>query len=82
MYESLALVRWYFAAVIGVLVFANLGEPDSEGGVWWTVFAAKWVVTGIFLAVLAFTIIKWFDKTNRLHPDGHGYLRVAQSPGT
>ena len=52
----------YFAAMVGVLVFANLGEPDSDGGVWRAVFSAKWIVTGVFLAVLGFTIVKWFDR--------------------
>lgn len=52
----------YFAALVGVLVFANWGEPDSDGGVWGAVFSAKWVLAGLFLVVLAVTVIKWFNR--------------------
>ena len=52
----------YFAVMVGVLVFANWGEPSSERGVWWAIFSAKWVVTGALLVVLAVTVFRWFDK--------------------
>ncbi|MDP8225031.1 MAG: permease [Candidatus Lernaella stagnicola] len=53
----------YFAAMIGILVFANWGRP-SEGaaGLWAAIFSAKWVITGVFAVVLAATIFAWFKK--------------------
>lgn len=53
----------YFAAMVGILVFANWGQPsEGEGGVWATIYSAKWIVTGVFLVILAGSIIAWFKK--------------------
>ena len=34
----------YFAAMVGILVFANWGKPDSAGGFWHAVWQAKWII--------------------------------------
>jgi hypothetical protein len=53
----------YFAAMIGILVFANWGEPrNAEAGVWAAIYSAKWVVTGIFGVVLIGSIVAWFNR--------------------
>ncbi len=52
----------YFAAMVGILVFANWGKPTEMTGVWHSVYSAKWIVTGIFAAVLVFTLVAWFRK--------------------
>lgn len=53
----------YFAAMIGVLVFANMGRPaEGETGLWVTVFSAKWLIAGSFLAALLVMIAVWFRK--------------------
>jgi uncharacterized membrane protein YraQ (UPF0718 family) len=53
----------YFAAMVGILVFANWGKPaDGESGVWAAIHSAKWVVTGVFLVALAGSIAAWFKK--------------------
>lgn len=53
----------YFAAMIGILVFANWGRPaEGEGGFWAAIFAAKWVVSGVFLVVLVGSIVAWFKR--------------------
>lgn len=53
----------YFAAMIGILVFANWGKPQAgDTGLWPLVFRYKWWITGIFLAALAVMLIKWFQK--------------------
>lgn len=54
----------YFAGLVGVLVFANWGRPigSADGGLWAAVFAAKWVLAGIFLAALAAAIALWFSR--------------------
>lgn len=43
----------YFAAMIGILVFANWGRPQEMTGAWGAIFAAKWVITSGFAAGLA-----------------------------
>ena len=53
----------YFAAMVGVLVFANWGRPgEADSSIWATIFRGKWVISGLLLAVLAFTVIRWFKK--------------------
>ncbi|OHB54817.1 MAG: permease [Planctomycetes bacterium GWF2_50_10] len=50
----------YFAAMIGVLVFANWGKPAQETGLWYTIFASKWVIASVFGAALAVFLVLWF----------------------
>lgn len=53
----------YFAAMVGILVFANWGKPaEGEWGLWAAIHSAKWVVTGVFGVALAGFIWRWFDR--------------------
>ena len=52
----------YFAAMVGILVFANWGKPTETTGLWYAIYSAKWIVTGIFAAILAFMLAAWFKK--------------------
>ncbi len=53
----------YFAAMIGVLVFANWGKPaEGEAGIWVVIYSAKWVIAGLFGLTLAVVVWRWFDK--------------------
>jgi len=52
----------YFAAMVGILVFANWGKPTVMTGVWYAIYSAKWIVTGIFAAILVFMLAAWFKK--------------------
>jgi uncharacterized protein len=57
----------YFAAMIGVLVFANWASPaEGDAGVWAAIHSAKWVITGVFGLALALFIWRWFDTDERL----------------
>ena len=51
----------YFAAMIGVLVFANWGRQQETTGIWAAIFAAKWLITGGFAAALGLILIYWFQ---------------------
>jgi uncharacterized membrane protein YraQ (UPF0718 family) len=51
----------YFAAMIGVLVFANWGRPQEATGAWAAIFAAKWQITAVFAAALGLILISWFQ---------------------
>jgi hypothetical protein len=51
----------YFAAMIGVLVFANWGRPQETTGIWAAIFAAKWPLTAAFAATLGLILIFWFQ---------------------
>lgn len=52
----------YFAVMVGILVFANWGEPTETTGLWYAIYSSKWIVTGIFAAILAFMLVAWFRK--------------------
>ncbi len=53
----------YFAAMVGVLVFANWGRPAAgDAGIWAAIHSAKWVVTGLFGLALAVFVWRWFDR--------------------
>ncbi len=52
----------YFAAMVGVLVFANWGAPQGDTGFWSAVHAVKWWVTGGFVLVLSVSIALWFKR--------------------
>ncbi len=53
----------YFAAMVGILVFANWGKPTETTGVWNAIYSAKWIVTGIFAVILFFVLATWFKKS-------------------
>lgn len=54
----------YFAAMVGVLVFADWGKPSGEDTSTWTIiYSYKWYITAGFFLVLAYTIISWFKKS-------------------
>jgi uncharacterized membrane protein YraQ (UPF0718 family) len=50
----------FFAAMIGILVFANWGAPAAATGTWQAIYAVKWVLTALFATVLGAVLIAWF----------------------
>ena len=63
--RSLAQTSIYMASMIGILVFANWANSKGGSPVWDAIFAAKWWITGGFALVLAYTVIRWFNKDDR-----------------
>jgi len=47
----------FFAAMVGILVFANWGKPAD---LWQLIYASKWMVTGAFALALAIILVLWF----------------------
>ena len=50
----------YFAVMIGILVFANWGQPDRQDGVWFAIYSHKWHVVSLFAVALAAMLATWF----------------------
>jgi uncharacterized protein len=50
----------YFAALIGVLVFANWGQPQAADGPWFEIWHAKWLLTAVFGVALGVMMVLWF----------------------
>ena len=54
----------YFASMVGILVFANLGAPGAgNAGVWDALHGARWLVTGVLALGLLAMIVRWFDRS-------------------
>ena len=51
----------YFAAMIGILVFANWGKLD-ETGLGAAIWSVKWLITGGFVVALALMLASWFKR--------------------
>lgn len=50
----------YFATMVAVLVFANWGKPGMNGGIWYTVYSAKWIITSVVSGFFAIILVLWF----------------------
>ncbi len=50
----------YFAAMVGILVFANWARPAQADGFWAAVFAAKWKITAAFAILLGLGLWRFF----------------------
>jgi uncharacterized membrane protein YraQ (UPF0718 family) len=50
----------YFFSMVGILVFANWGKPQSADGVWATLYNAKWLITSGFGLLFAAILVFWF----------------------
>ncbi len=53
----------YFASMVGILVFANWGRPIEAGGYWYAIYSARWVISGVFVLILVFSLVLWFSKS-------------------
>jgi len=53
----------YFAAMVGVLVFANWSAPTGgHVGLWAAIHGVKWILTGGLLLGLGIMLLRWFDR--------------------
>jgi uncharacterized protein len=51
---------FYFAAMVGILVFANWGKPQEDAGLWQAIWATKWAITSVFAVMLGVMLVAWF----------------------
>ncbi|RKY14351.1 MAG: hypothetical protein DRP82_04220 [Planctomycetota bacterium] len=50
----------YFASMVAVLVFANWGRPQHQGGLWAAIYAAKWWITAFSAVGFGVALVLWF----------------------
>ena len=55
----------FFISMIGVLVFANWAQPIDSTGIWASVFRLKWIIAGVFLIMILFSVSQWYNKEER-----------------
>ena len=51
---------FFFAMMIGILVFANWGKTEATSGLWFTIYANKWLITSLFSAAMGICLMLWF----------------------
>ncbi len=56
----------YFLTLIFILIFAAWGMPAEQVGFWNTVFNMKWYLVAGLLLILAYMLVKWFEKEERV----------------
>jgi uncharacterized protein len=69
----------YFAAMVGILVFANWGKPATgDDSLWAVIYSAKWYITGIFGIILTLVVIRWFnrDEIKSWGSESWGYAKL------
>jgi len=64
--RSLGQMVVYMASMIGILVFVNWANSKGGSAVWDAIYSAKYWITGGFALVLIYTIVRWFNKYERL----------------
>lgn len=52
----------YFGGMVGFLIFANWGKPVEQTGFYAGIYAYKWILAGLSLAVVIYTSVAWFKK--------------------
>ncbi|WP_303720907.1 permease [Malonomonas rubra] len=57
----------YFAAMVGILVFANWGKTDQPSGLWHAIYVSKWYIASGCSIALALMLATWFQL---------GFLRI------
>ena len=50
----------YFATMVFILISATWGKPADPSGLWNAIYSFKWLMTGIFAAILGVLLIAWF----------------------
>ena len=58
--RSLTQNAVFFALMIGILLFANWGRPQTEAGLWASIYQAKWIVTAVLSLGLGGVLVVWF----------------------
>ncbi|PID58096.1 hypothetical protein CSB45_05245 [candidate division KSB3 bacterium] len=51
----------YFATMMMILIFANWGKPDISSGIYYSIYAEKWLLTSLAAAALACELAVWFQ---------------------
>lgn len=56
----------YFATLVGILVFANWGNPGANSGIFQIIYSIKWYITSFFALLLSTILILWFNANWKL----------------
>jgi len=60
--RSLLKNSFYFASIVGFLVFANWAKPQENTGLWAFIYSIKWYLSVGFLVLIGIMLIRWFRR--------------------
>lgn len=80
--ESVGRHLWkdliYFVSMIGILVFANWGNPSEQSGFFYIVYSYKWLITGMFAVLLGLSLTSFLKvRLPFILAGGAGILATA-----
>lgn len=52
---------FYFAMMLGILVFANWGKTEETSGLWFVFYSNKWLITSLFSSAMGVCLMLWFN---------------------
>jgi uncharacterized protein len=55
----------FFVTLVLILIFATWGTPAESTGLYHAVYQVKWLLVIFLLALLAFILIRWFNRDER-----------------
>jgi hypothetical protein len=53
----------FLATMIGILVFANWGDPNQAVGLFSAIYRVHWVLVTVLLALLGWMMFRWYERT-------------------
>jgi len=57
--RSLGQNGLFFGVLVGLLVSATWSRPEAAQGIWHTIYTVKWLLSGLFAAILGGMLIRW-----------------------
>jgi uncharacterized membrane protein YraQ (UPF0718 family) len=60
--RSLGQMVLFMASMIGILVFLNWAPSSGASSGWDVIFRAKYWITGAFVLLLVYSLVRWFSK--------------------
>jgi len=52
----------YIGSMVGFLIFINLSSSKGTSTLWDVIYRGKYIISGVFVLVLLFAILKWFKR--------------------
>lgn len=64
--RSLAQMIVYMISMVGILVFVNWASSSGGSALWDSIYRAKWWISLGFVALLIYSVVRWFNRDERV----------------
>ncbi len=62
--RTLGQMVFFMASMIGILVFLNWAPSGGSVAVWDAVYSWRYVITGVFVLMLVYSLVRWFSRAD------------------